>query len=127
MHKNKTFSYDRPKKKINRKILNGNNFQLYKQVCLYSPLSNLTAFLAAVTITYDSVANFDLCIALTAFSSDGSFTCHTFCDMGPRFTSIRSQPKNHSPRHTCCGIPTLYVKINRSLCRRSNHCTTRAT
>jgi hypothetical protein len=28
----------------------------------------------------DKAANLDLCLALTAFSSEGSFTCHTYCD-----------------------------------------------
>jgi hypothetical protein len=37
-------------------------------------------------------ANLDLCLALTAFSSEGSFTCHTYCDTGPPF--LRPYPKD---------------------------------
>jgi hypothetical protein len=51
------------------------------------------SYLATVTITGDGVANLDLvCLALTAFSSEGSFTCHTYCDTGPPF--LRSYPKD---------------------------------
>jgi hypothetical protein len=32
-----------------------------------------------------------LWLALTAFSSESSFTCHTYCDMGPPF--LRSYPE----------------------------------
>jgi hypothetical protein len=34
------------------------------------------SYLATVTITGDGATNIDLCLALTAFSSEGSFTCH---------------------------------------------------
>jgi hypothetical protein len=50
------------------------------------------SYLANVTITDDKAANLDLCLALTAFSSEGSFACHTYCDMGPPF--LRSYPKD---------------------------------
>jgi hypothetical protein len=51
------------------------------------------SYLATVTITGDGAANSDLiCIALTAISSEGSFTCHTYCDTGPPF--LRSYPKD---------------------------------
>jgi hypothetical protein len=43
-------------------------------------------------ITGDRVANLDLCLALTAFSSEGSCTCHTYCDTGPPF--LRPYPKD---------------------------------
>jgi hypothetical protein len=33
-----------------------------------------------------------ICLALTAFSSEGSFTYHTYCDTGPSF--LRSYPKD---------------------------------
>jgi hypothetical protein len=47
--------------------------------------------LATVSIYGDRAANLDLCLALVAFSSQGSFTCHTYCDTGPPF--LRSYPK----------------------------------
>jgi hypothetical protein len=50
------------------------------------------SYLATVTIAGDRAANLDICLALTAFSSEGSFTCHTYCDMGPLF--LRSYPKD---------------------------------
>jgi hypothetical protein len=49
------------------------------------------SYLATVTIAGEA-ANLDLCLALTAFSSEGSFTCHTHCDTGPPF--LRSYPKD---------------------------------
>jgi hypothetical protein len=54
--------------------------------------------MAAVTITGDRTANLDLCLALMAFSREGSFTCHTYCDTGPRF--IQSLPKDQHPSPT---------------------------
>jgi hypothetical protein len=51
------------------------------------------SYLATVIITGDRAANLDLCLALTAFSSEGSFMCCvTYCDMGPPF--LRSYPKD---------------------------------
>jgi hypothetical protein len=50
------------------------------------------SYLATVTSTSDRAANLDLCLALTAFSSEGSFTCYTYCDTGPPF--LRSYPKD---------------------------------
>jgi hypothetical protein len=50
------------------------------------------SYLASVTITGDRTANLDLCLALTVFSIEGSFTCHTYCDTGPLF--LRSYPKD---------------------------------
>jgi hypothetical protein len=36
------------------------------------------SYLATVTITGDKAANLDLCLSPTTFSSEGSFTCHTY-------------------------------------------------
>jgi hypothetical protein len=55
------------------------------QLFVLSRTINFAANLAAVTIAGDRAANLDLCLALTAFSSEGSFTCHTYCDTGPLF------------------------------------------
>jgi hypothetical protein len=38
--------------------------------------------MATVSITGDRTANFDLCLALTVFSSEGSFVCHTLALQG---------------------------------------------
>jgi hypothetical protein len=47
-----------------------------------------------VTVTFgsDRAANSDLCLGLTAFSSEGSFTWNTYCDTKPPF--LRSYPKD---------------------------------
>jgi hypothetical protein len=49
--------------------------------------------MATVTITGDRAANLDLhvCLALTAFGSEGSFTCHTYSDTGPPFFKVISE------------------------------------
>jgi hypothetical protein len=65
-------------------------------VCLFIAAQAIFSYLAAVTITGGRTANLDQCLALMAFSSEGSFTCHTYCDMGPKF--IRSHPKDRHPR-----------------------------
>jgi hypothetical protein len=66
-------------------------------VCL-QPYKQFFSYLAAVTITGDRAENVDLCLALMAFSSEGSFTCHTCCDTVPLL--IRSHPKDPQPRPT---------------------------
>jgi hypothetical protein len=53
-----------------------------------TPPRQFFSYPAAVTITSDRAAKLDQCLALVAFTSDGSFSCHTYCDTGPRF--IRS-------------------------------------
>jgi hypothetical protein len=47
---------------------------------------------ATVTITCDRASNLNLRLALAALSSEGSFTCHTYCDTGPLF--VRSHPND---------------------------------
>jgi hypothetical protein len=57
-------------------------------VCLFVLIKLHEQFfscLATVTIAGDEAANLDLCLALTAFSSEVSFMCHTYCDTGPPF------------------------------------------
>jgi hypothetical protein len=54
-------------------------------LCLFVSFESHEQFLsymATVTIAGDRAANLDLhvCLAPTAFSSEGSFTCHTYCD-----------------------------------------------
>jgi hypothetical protein len=61
-------------------------------VCLFESHEQFFSYLASVTITDDGAANLDLCIALTAFSSEGSFTCHTYCDTGPPFLRYPKDP-----------------------------------
>jgi hypothetical protein len=56
-------------------------------VC-FEPHEQFFSYLTSVTITGDRAANLDLCLALTALSSQGSFKC----DMGPLFLS--SYPKD---------------------------------
>jgi hypothetical protein len=56
------------------------------------------SYLAADTITGDRAANLDLCLALMAFSSEGSFTCHTYCATGPRFIRCHPKDRHHVPQ-----------------------------
>jgi hypothetical protein len=56
-------------------------------------------------------------------SREGSLSCHTYCDTGPRF--IRSHPKDRHPRPTLGFEPP--TQGSSGLCAwRSNHCATRA-
>jgi hypothetical protein len=69
--------------------------RLWSQTCVFVCFELHELFfnyLAIVTITDDRAANLDLCFALTAFSSEDSFTCHTYCDTGPPF--LRKYPKD---------------------------------
>jgi hypothetical protein len=73
---------------------NSTHVPINKLLCLFvcfEPHEQFFSYLATVTIVGDRAANLDLCLALTAFSSEGSFTCHTYCDTGPPF--LRSYPK----------------------------------
>jgi hypothetical protein len=58
-----------------------------------------------------------MCIALMAFSCDGSFTYHTSCDIEPWF--IRSHPKDQYPCPS--GDSNPIDAIVRSLHRCANH------
>jgi hypothetical protein len=51
----------------------------------FDPHEQFFCYLAVVTITGNRAANLDLCLAFTAFSSEGSFTCHAYCDTKPPF------------------------------------------
>jgi hypothetical protein len=59
--------------------------------CL-NPHEQFFSYLLAVIITGDRAKNLDLGLAITAFSNEGSFTRHTYCDTGSPF--LRSYPKN---------------------------------
>jgi hypothetical protein len=72
-------------------------FQIYLKevVCLFVCFESheqFFSYLATVAITGDRAANLDLWLALTVFSSEDSFTCHTYCDKEPPF--LRSYPKD---------------------------------
>jgi hypothetical protein len=54
-------------------------------------------------------------------SREGSLSCHTYCDTGPRF--IRSYPKDRHPRPTVGFEPPMQGSSDRCA-RRSNHCAT---
>jgi hypothetical protein len=65
---------------------------LYRLFVCFESHKQFFSYLVTVTITGDGAANLDPCLALTAFSSEGSLTCHTYCDTGPPF--LRSHPKD---------------------------------
>jgi hypothetical protein len=71
------------------------------------------SYLRTVTITGDGAANLVLCLALTAFSSEGSFACHTYCDMELLF--LRSYPKDLTSEFRALGkgAITTYFKLLR--------------
>jgi hypothetical protein len=65
---------------------------LFICVFVYSPMNDFSAVWQLITIDGRIAANLDLCLTLPAFSSEGSFTCHTYCDTGPLL--LRSFPKD---------------------------------
>jgi hypothetical protein len=93
-------------------------------VCLFIAMVASFRYPVAVTITGGKAANLDLCLALMTFRSEGSFTCHTYCDTTSRF--IRFHLKDLSPCPTA-GTLTRDARIIRSLRRRSYSCITWAT
>jgi hypothetical protein len=68
-------------------------------VCLfvYSRLSNFQLSSGCHHYRWQG-CKLDLCLALVDFSNEGSFSCHTYCDIGPQF--IRSHQKDRHPRPT---------------------------
>jgi hypothetical protein len=64
----------------------------YLFVWLFWDTGAIFSYLAVAIITGDKAANLDLCLALTAFSSESSFMCHTCCDTGPPF--LMAYPKD---------------------------------
>jgi hypothetical protein len=63
-------------------------------VCLFVCLDlhkQFFSYLTPVTNACDRTANLDLCLAHTTFNSEGCFTCHTYCDMGPHFFRVISE------------------------------------
>jgi hypothetical protein len=97
--------------------------------CLF--IESWAIFICPVGVTIndgsgDRDTNSDiLCLglALMTFSSQGSFACHTCCDMAPQCIGIIRWPGIHvptwdsNPRH----------KNQQIFTHRNNHCTTRAT
>jgi hypothetical protein len=75
-------------------LFNGRNIHiLFILFVCFESHEQFFSYLATVTITSEGAANLDLvCLALTAFSSESSFTCHTYCDTRPPF--LRSYPKD---------------------------------
>jgi hypothetical protein len=57
-----------------------------------SRTSNFSAIWQLSPLLVTGLQILDLCLALAAFSSEGSFMCHTYCDTGPPF--LRSYPKD---------------------------------
>jgi hypothetical protein len=57
-------------------------------------------------------------------SREGSLSCHTYCDTGPRF--IRSDPKDWHPRPTVGFEPPTQGSSDHCA-GRPNHCATQAT
>jgi hypothetical protein len=79
---------------------------------VYSRLSNFFSYPAVFTITGDRVTNLHLCLALAAFSSEGSFSCQHLLRLGTSVYKVSSEgpaPMSHS------GIRTRDSRIIKSL------------
>jgi hypothetical protein len=89
-----------------------------------------------VTIVGEGLQNLGLCLALSGpLSREGSLSCHTFCDTGPRgFSGLirRTAPFNRLLQHTWgCGGSILtriltgifHQSINLEYCKHFNHFT----
>jgi hypothetical protein len=86
-------------------------------VCL-QPHQQFFSYLVAVIITTAENLDLHVCLALMAFSSEGSFTCHTYCNIGPQF--IWSYPKKLVPTsHSMIG--TCDTRIIKSFGLCSSH------
>jgi hypothetical protein len=79
---------------------------IWGSVCLFIAAWAIFCYSAAVTISDGRFANLDLdlCLALVAISSEGSFTCYTCCDKGH---FIRFHPKDWYPRTTVGFEPAM--------------------
>jgi hypothetical protein len=64
----------------------------YDYLRFYVPLKNFSLIYGDVTIAGEGLQNLGLCSALRPLSREGSLSCHTCCDTGPRF--FRSHPKD---------------------------------
>jgi hypothetical protein len=66
--------------------LNYTNFFVSLFVRLFTALpEQFFSYPAAFSINGNRSANLDLCLAICLFCSEGSFKCHTYCDMRPPF------------------------------------------
>jgi hypothetical protein len=77
------------------------------------PLKNFHLY-GDVTITSEGLQNLGLCSTLRPFSREGSLSCHTCCDTGPRF--FRSHPKDRTiqlPLTTHKGMWRIYSNPDR--------------
>jgi hypothetical protein len=63
----------------------------------------------AVTIAGDRVANLGLSRRSGPLSREGSLSCHTYCDTGPRF--IPSHPKDRHPCPTVGFEPQVVSRV----------------
>ena len=78
---------------------------------VFRPVENISLILRRHHCRWRA-ANLDLCLALMAFSSEGSLACHTCCDTGHPF--LRSSPRTRDI-HTCCrafGSGTVTTCVN---------------
>ena len=87
----------RRSEKFNKLSCTSNDFfkvsggcSLCLSVCLASH-EQYFSYLATVTNAWDRAANLDLCLALTTFNSEDSFTCHTYSDTGTIFFKVISE------------------------------------
>jgi hypothetical protein len=65
-------------------LWNRHPYHIFRKIWFISDMGPIFGFGAPTSL--------DLCLELKAFSSEGSFMCHTYCDTGPPF--LRSYPKD---------------------------------
>jgi hypothetical protein len=82
---------------LQRNLSHSGAYTVQDFICLFIAEQSFS-YPSAVSITEDGIANTDLCLALVAFSSEGSFTCHTCCDTEPEFIQFIRRTSSHVPQ-----------------------------
>jgi hypothetical protein len=90
---------------------------------VYSHTSNVSAIWRLSPLPVAGLQIFAYVQRTGPLSTEGSLSCHTFCDTGPRF--IRSHPKDQHPRPTV-GFEPLTQGSSDLCARRTNHFAMRA-
>jgi hypothetical protein len=76
----------------------------FENIVCFESHEQFFSYLATVTITGDRAANLDLCLARTAFKSEGSFTCHTYCDTGRPSIAVLLAKEQSLPNLNVLGL-----------------------
>ena len=99
-------------------------FSLFVCLFVYSRLSNFSAIRRLSPLPVTGLQILAYARRSGPLNREGSLSCHTNCDTGPRF--IRSHPKDRHPRPTVGFEPPMQGSSDHCA-RCSNHCATQAT